>query len=123
MVFNKLVDFVLKYVYFVPYKKVKFSLRLGILKHVSFFPGSRAIKEAALSEEIAYHGRKIISEEVLPGLGTERICDRIKGFHLGYMVNRLIFAYLGRIHCDDRDHLQNKRFDLAGPMLATLFKK
>lgn len=85
--------------------------------------GYRSIKEASVAEEVSCHGRRVIDGEVLPALGCEETCDRLKGHHIGYMVNRLVFAYLGRIPCDDRDHLQNKRFDLAGPLLATLFKR
>ena len=39
-----------------------------------------------------------------------------------YMVNRLLSAALGRRELDDRDHYGNKRLDLAGPLLAFLFR-
>jgi len=39
------------------------------------------------------------------------------------MVNRLCNAALGRIEEDDRDHYGKKRLDLAGTLLATLFKQ
>jgi len=38
------------------------------------------------------------------------------------MVNRLLSAALGRRELDDRDHYGNKRLDLAGPLLAFLFR-
>lgn len=38
------------------------------------------------------------------------------------MVNRLLNAALGRRELDDRDHIGNKRLDLAGPLLAFLFR-
>ena len=40
----------------------------------------------------------------------------------GYMVHRLLLASLGRRELDDRDHYGNKRLDLAGPLLAFLFR-
>ncbi|XP_015415561.1 PREDICTED: DNA-directed RNA polymerase II subunit RPB2 [Myotis davidii] len=40
----------------------------------------------------------------------------------GYMVHRLLLAALGRRELDDRDHYGNKRLDLAGPLLAFLFR-
>ena len=44
-------------------------------------------------------------------------------FHLSrYMVHRLLLAALGRREVDDRDHYGNKRLDLAGPLLAFLFR-
>ena len=39
-----------------------------------------------------------------------------------YMVHRLLVACLGRRELDDRDHYGNKRLDLAGPLLAFLFR-
>ena len=39
------------------------------------------------------------------------------------MVHKLLSASLGRIKEDDRDHLMNKRMDLAGPLIASLFKQ
>ena len=38
------------------------------------------------------------------------------------MVHRLLSAALGRRELDDRDHYGNKRLDLAGPLLAFLFR-
>lgn len=38
------------------------------------------------------------------------------------MVHRLLMTALGRREVDDRDHLGNKRLDLAGPLLAFLFR-
>lgn len=92
-----------------------------LMWHIYKSSGARSINESVSLDEVMDHGTNLIREEVLPALGPDE--DRIKGYHLGYMTNRLIFAYLGRIPCDDRDHLQNKRFELAGPMLATLFRR
>ena len=41
---------------------------------------------------------------------------------IGYMVNRVLQCFLGRREEDDRDHAGNKRLDLAGPLLAFLFR-
>lgn len=43
-------------------------------------------------------------------------------FFCRYMVHRLLLAALGRRELDDRDHYGNKRLDLAGPLLAFLFR-
>ena len=43
-------------------------------------------------------------------------------YFIGYMVHRLLLAALGRRELDDRDHIGNKRLDLAGPLLAFLFR-
>ena len=45
-----------------------------------------------------------------------------KAFFLGYMTHRLLCAVLERRDLDDRDHFGKKRLDLAGPLLANLFR-
>lgn len=45
-----------------------------------------------------------------------------KAFFFGYMVHRLLLAALERRELDDRDHFGKKRLDLAGPLLAGLFR-
>ncbi len=45
-----------------------------------------------------------------------------KAFFLGYMVHRMLQCALGRREVDDRDHFGKKRLDLAGPLLANLFR-
>lgn len=70
-------------------------------------------------------GLTFVNAEVLPhiGNGEESVHNDRKAYHIGYIVNRLIQTKLGRLPCDDRDHLQNKRFDLPGPLMANLTKK
>lgn len=50
------------------------------------------------------------------------ITNRLNCSVLRYMVHRLLLAALGRRELDDRDHYGNKRLDLAGPLLAFLFR-
>ena len=38
-------------------------------------------------------------------------------------MHRLLLSHLGRRELDDRDHYGNKRMDLAGPLLAGLFRQ
>lgn len=46
-----------------------------------------------------------------------------KAHYLGYMVNRLLRVYLGRLPLDDRDSYTNKRVDLPGDLMFELFKQ
>lgn len=62
-------------------------------------------------------------EKLLPHIGTDRESFRRKAFFIGYMVNKLLYAYLGKTDEDDRDHYGKKRLDLTGPLLITLFKE
>jgi DNA-directed RNA polymerase II subunit RPB2 len=45
-----------------------------------------------------------------------------KAYFFGYMIHRLLLAALDRRDLDDRDHFGKKRLDLAGPLLAGLFR-
>ena len=38
------------------------------------------------------------------------------------MIHRLLLAAMERRELDDRDHFGKKRLDLAGPLLANLFR-
>ena len=46
-----------------------------------------------------------------------------KAYFVGYMCNRLMTAALGRATEDDRDHYGKKRLDMAGTLLAGLFRQ
>lgn len=46
----------------------------------------------------------------------------IQAYFLGYVVHRLLQTALRRREFDDRDHYGNKRLDLAGPLMAFLFR-
>jgi DNA-directed RNA polymerase II subunit RPB2 len=45
-----------------------------------------------------------------------------KAYFFGYMIHRLLLAAMERRELDDRDHFGKKRLDLAGPLLANLFR-
>lgn len=45
-----------------------------------------------------------------------------KAYFFGYMIHRLLLAAMERREIDDRDHFGKKRLDLAGPLLAGLFR-
>lgn len=48
---------------------------------------------------------------------------KIKAYYLGYMINKLLSCYLGRIEPDDRDSFINKRIDMPGDLEFELFKQ
>ena len=45
-----------------------------------------------------------------------------KAYYLGYMTRKLLLLRLGLIHNTDRDNFYNKRIDLSGFLLSTLFR-
>jgi DNA-directed RNA polymerase II subunit RPB2 len=66
--------------------------------------------------------RDILQKETLPHISQSEGCETRKAFFLGYMVHKLLQCALGRRDIDDRDHFGKKRLDLAGPLLAKLFR-
>ncbi|KAF2969326.1 DNA-directed RNA polymerase II subunit RPB2 [Xylaria multiplex] len=66
--------------------------------------------------------RDILQKEMLPHISQQKGCETPKAFFLGYMVHKLLQCALGRRDTDDRDHFGKKRLDLAGPLLAKLFR-
>ncbi|KAL9087770.1 MAG: hypothetical protein Q9159_003453 [Coniocarpon cinnabarinum] len=68
------------------------------------------------------YARDIMQKEFLPHISQEPGSETRKAFFLGYMVHRLLQVRLGRREEDDRDHFGKKRLDLAGPLLASIFR-
>lgn len=66
--------------------------------------------------------REILQKETLPHISQTEGSETRKAFFLGYMVHKLLQCALGRRDVDDRDHFGKKRLDLAGPLLAKLFR-
>ena len=53
----------------------------------------------------------------MPHIGETEHENRNKAFFIGYMVQRLLDAHLGKSGEDDRDHYAKKRIDMAGALL------
>ncbi|KAK2572949.1 DNA-directed RNA polymerase II subunit RPB2 [Acropora cervicornis] len=86
------------------------------------FIGSRGARPGVTKEKRIKYAREILQKEMLPHVGVSDFCETKKAYFLGYIVHRLLLAALGRRELDDRDHYGNKRLDLAGPLLAFLFR-
>ncbi|XP_054164756.1 DNA-directed RNA polymerase II subunit RPB2 [Oppia nitens] len=86
------------------------------------FIGVRGARPGVTKEKRIKYAREILQKEMLPHVGVSDFCETKKAYYLGYMVHRLLLAALGRRELDDRDHYGNKRLDLAGPLLAFLFR-
>ncbi|XP_071827788.1 DNA-directed RNA polymerase II subunit RPB2 [Apostichopus japonicus] len=86
------------------------------------FIGARGARPGVTKEKRIKYAREILQKELLPHVGISDFCETKKAYFLGYCVHRLLLAACGRRECDDRDHYGNKRLDLAGPLLAFLFR-
>jgi DNA-directed RNA polymerase II subunit RPB2 len=86
------------------------------------FIGVRGARPGVTKEKRIKYAKEILQKEMLPHVGISDFSETKKAYYLGYMVHRLLLAALGRRELDDRDHYGNKRLDLAGPLLAYLFR-
>uniref|UniRef100_A0A4W6BJY5 DNA-directed RNA polymerase subunit beta n=1 Tax=Lates calcarifer TaxID=8187 RepID=A0A4W6BJY5_LATCA len=99
------------------------------------FIGSRGAKPGVTKERRIKYAKEVLQKEMLPHVGVSdfcvcetrkvsvcNMCVTVCCCVFRYMVHRLLLAALGRRELDDRDHYGNKRLDLAGPLLAFLFR-
>ncbi|KAI9807728.1 MAG: DNA-dependent RNA polymerase II [Phylliscum demangeonii] len=86
------------------------------------FIGKRGSAQGSSREKRLKFARDILVKELFPHISQQDGCQTRKAFFLGYMVHRLLQCALGRREVDDRDHFGKKRLDLAGPLLASLFR-
>lgn len=87
------------------------------------FIGRRGQAEGGTKAERQRAAFDVLQMSFLPHVSLGEGFESKKAYFLGYMVNRMLSAALGRRELDDRDHFGNKRMDLAGPLLAGLFRK
>lgn len=84
--------------------------------------GKRTAPVGSTRDKRISFAKDILAKEFFPHVGTQEFCETKKAYFLGYMVQKLLLVALGRKKEDDRDHYGKKRMDLAGPLLASLFK-
>ncbi|KAM0674179.1 DNA-dependent RNA polymerase II [Gurleya vavrai] len=86
------------------------------------FIGKRAAPIGSLKQRRILQAKSILEKEFLPHIGITEFLETKKAYFLGYMIHRLLLVALGRRELDDRDHYGKKRLDMAGPLLASLFR-
>lgn len=87
------------------------------------FIGKRNGKRGVSKEDRIESARKLLQDTFLPHVGSGERADQSKAYALGMAVSKLLNTALGRRLVDDRDHMANKRLDLAGPLLQGLFRQ
>ncbi|KAN0060486.1 DNA-dependent RNA polymerase II [Thecaphora frezii] len=86
------------------------------------FIGRRGTTTGLSRAKRTVYAQEILQKEMLPHVSTAEGSNTKKAYFFGYMVHRLLLAALERREIDDRDHFGKKRLDLAGPLLASLFR-
>jgi DNA-directed RNA polymerase II subunit RPB2 len=74
------------------------------------------------TEEKIKYAKFVIQKDFLPHIGVDDKSFSKKAQYLGYMVKKLLDVVSGRREYDDRDHYGNKRIDLAGVLLGSIFR-
>ena len=64
----------------------------------------------------------LLEGDFLPHISTDSDGNLKKAYFVGYMVNRLLTGALGRSTEDDRDYYGKKRLEMAGTLLASLYR-
>ncbi|KAH9880784.1 DNA-dependent RNA polymerase II [Plenodomus lingam] len=85
------------------------------------FIARRGAQQATKDRRLKF-ARDIMQREFLPHISQKEGQDTRKAYFFGYMIHRLLQCVLGRRDEDDRDHFGKKRLDLAGPLIANLFR-
>ena len=86
----------------------------------------RVIKKYSESDKVVkqqqrlLHLRTLLENNFLPHVEGGLL---YKAYYIGYMINRLLKCYLGRIPPDDRDSYINKRIDLIGNLMEELISQ
>lgn len=86
------------------------------------FIGNRGTTTGLSRERRIRYAQEILQKEMLPHVSMSEGSESKKAYFFGYMIHRLLLAALERRELDDRDHFGKKRLDLAGPLLAGLFR-
>jgi DNA-directed RNA polymerase II subunit RPB2 len=90
-------------------------------------PKMRTVKKYTETDAIVklkqkkMHLLELLKHTFLPHIEGSQLLIR-KAKYLGYMVNRLLQVFLGRVYIDDRDSYVNKRIDLVGDLCFELYK-
>ncbi|KAI9682157.1 MAG: DNA-dependent RNA polymerase II [Caeruleum heppii] len=86
------------------------------------FIGKRGNSTSMTRDGRIKFARDVMQKELLPHISQTEGSETRKAFFLGYMIHRMLQCVLGRRDVDDRDHFGKKRLDLAGPLMANLFR-
>ncbi|KAI5192005.1 DNA-directed RNA polymerase II subunit RPB2 [Nematocida sp. AWRm77] len=84
--------------------------------------GKRVAPAGYSKEKRVKFAKTLFQKEFLPHVGTSEFCETKKAYLFGYAINKLLLVALGRREQEDRDHYGRKRLDLAGPLMAGLFR-
>lgn len=65
----------------------------------------------------------LLNTKLVPHVGANEASHVKKAYFLGYATNKVLQVYLERRQVDDRDHYGNKRLEMAGALLSSMFRQ
>ncbi len=80
------------------------------------------IAPGQIKEYRLHRAQEVIDNYLLPHIGTSPEDRRAKGYFILRMAERTSEAAYGLRSFDDKDHLANKRIELSGKLMETLFR-
>lgn len=87
------------------------------------FIGKRGGVDLVKKSRRVEYCKDILQRELLPHISVYPGNETKKAYFIGYMIQKLLNAALGRLPEDDRDHYGKKRLDMAGALFAGLFRQ
>ena len=90
---------------------------LGTIVACAMFTPSKYDKPNHVQQKKEYMA-DVLETDLFPHCQTKEQ----KIYMLGFMVNKLIRCFLGRVRCDDRDNGMNKRVDMAGVLMMNNYR-
>lgn len=82
---------------------------------------SHYVLQSIIKETRSSYILQVLNNDMFPHLGTtSTTTDKV--LFLIYMIHKLLHTYTGHRPEDDRDHLNNKRFETSGYLLSELFR-
>lgn len=90
-------------------------------EHAIEYIAARIRRTMTLERKVEYV-KDNLQKEILCHIEKSSNLAKSKCHFLGYMTRRLLLVILGRNEPNDRDHFANKRLDLAGPLMAIIFR-
>lgn len=92
------------------------ACKIRVIKKYSYSETDKKIRQMQKRIHLEY----LLENNFLPHVTGGR---KDKIFYLGYMINKLLNCFLGRVPPDDRDSYLNKRVSLVGDLLDELFRQ
>lgn len=103
------------------------SCTLKTQEDCQFWIGTKTLDDQeiknATREYVVNKAKEALEKLLLPHIGCSYTDYDKKAYFVGYMLQKILYAYMGKVTQDDRDHYGKKRLDTAGTLLQGVFRE